>query len=78
MGTRQEYPHTSGATPIKVEETGTCDLRPEDLHHKGAGSEAGRMSLTTQGPKNKKGEDSSSWNPQQAAQSTVSMGTRPA
>ena len=36
--------------------------KPEDPHFQGAPSEAGRSSLTTQGPQNKKCEESSSLN----------------
>jgi len=46
----------------KGEETGTCGLKPEDLHHKWAGSESGSRSMKTQDPKNKKGKESSSRN----------------
>ena len=62
MGTRQEWPNTSGDTSLKGEETSTYGLKREDTHQQGAGCDAGRRSLTTQGPKNKKGEESSSWN----------------
>ena len=61
----------------KGEETGTCGLKPEDLHQKGAGSEAGRRSLKTEGPKNKKGGNPAVGTYQQVAQSTESMGSRP-
>ncbi len=61
MGTRQECPHTSGATSTKDAEPSTRGLKSENAHHEGAWSEEGRRSLTTEGPQNKNAEESISW-----------------